>query len=390
MLVFRVCQKWKYLLQHPSVWRVIDFTQLNHYLKPMYYTDKQAAVLHFLQQYAGLSTKQVRLQNFASNDILKFLNSNCSQLEGIVLFLHAGHTDVNLALLSDNLTSIDLRLPISGGNGTPVGKFAEKQFKYLLHLNLHGVQITDVLCTSLGHSRSLRYLMLYHCVFQHQCGSTFASLISNLTQLNKLVLAYCWFASIHQLEEILLNIADDCCKLETFDFRFPYVPGGSGDPHEVSYHEIASLNFDNFLGTSVQMDCLCSMSLSGVSNISSSSFAEFVQHHSGIQTLELSSCRDVDDDFLYSIATSLTKLKSFQLRWCDSVTNIGLKYLAHHGSLQKLSIACNGITGKAVLTTVCTLTNIRFLSLSKVHGYQKCATALKSIRPDLEVAFFLM
>ncbi|XP_072039512.1 uncharacterized protein [Amphiura filiformis] len=365
----RVCQKWKDLLRHPSVWRAIDFTQISHYLKPMYYADKQAAVLHFLQQYAGLFTKQVRLQNFASNNILQFLHSHCTQLEGIALFLHAGHTDVNLDLLSDNLTSVDLRLPISGGNGTPVGKFGEKQFNYLLHLNLHGVQITDVLCSSLSHSESLRYLMLYHCVFKSQSGSKFAALVSQLRQLNKLVLAYCWFASTQQLEEILHNVADNCCKLETFDFRFPYVPAGD-DPQDIADHEIASLNFDYFLQSSVQMDRLFSVSLSGISSMTSERFTLFLQQHSGIQTLELSSCHDVDDDILYSIATNLTRLKSFQLRWCDSVTNIGLKYLAHHSSLQNLSLACNGITGKAVLTTVCTLTNIRFLSLSKVHGYK--------------------
>ena len=258
-----------------------------------------------------------------------FCRHTCTHLEGITLFLHAGHTEVDLTLLSDNLISIDLRLPISNGYGTSVGRFATKQFHRLQYLNLYGVQITDELCNSLLYSRNLCYLVLYHCAFQSDVASTFATLIQQLRQISKLALAYCWFSSTGQLQEILNNITEDCCNLESFDFRFPYVPAGDN-----RQEEIACPDFDRFFKLRVQMDLLVRMNLAGISGMSSAGFDMFLQRHSNLQTLELSSCSEVDDSFLYSIATYLSNLKSFKLRWCDNVTNLGIKFLAYHHNLR--------------------------------------------------------
>lgn len=362
------------------MWRTIDLSQLSKYLKTLSLEDKKIAVLTFLQKYASHSTKRVTLLGFATNDILRFLRTHCVKLEGILLYKHSGCEDLDLALLSSNLKYIGLRLPICSGNGTDVGQFAGEKPFYNVHLlNLHGVQITQVLCNRLMLSESLSHLMLFHCAFHEGSERHFMNLINKLNFLGTIILAYCWFSSVAQIETILSHIACNCIQLNHFDFRFPYAL------IDADAHEIAKLNFDVFLESMDEMAPLRIVSLTGITSMTASGFEVFLQQHNNIEILELSLCSDIDDDFIYSIATNLKQLKSLQLSGCDSITNVGLKFLAHHPKLDTLKLACGGITGKAIQYTVGTLPKIRCVSMTKVHGYKKCAEMLKSQRPELEI-----
>lgn len=376
----RVCHRWNYLMKTGCLWKFIDLGLLLPCFRHRFFPQKQSLTLTFLETYGGYATKEIHLLDFANNDILQCVQDRCPNLEVIVLTLRLHHPKLDFSLLSSNLVSIDLRLPITGssGEGTAISCFAEKPFSKLQYMFLQGAKITEGLFRRLRYSRGLVHLRLHHCACLTEYN--FQAMLKRLTLIEDLQLISCRFPSVDILEEILQIIANTFVNLQSFHFSSPYI---LGDIH------FAQLDLDDFLETISQHGKLRRIRLTSIFGFSSNAFTIFAKRLPHLSELCLALCPDVTDEIVTTIATELVELEILELR-CRFISDNGLKMLSYHPKVKTLNIADTpNFSISTIIETVATLPEITHLTMSRMKGHKYCVEYLKKQKPDLKIFYQL-
>ncbi len=213
--------------------------------------------------------------------------------------------------------------------------------------------------------RNLRSLSLHYC--KNITNTGIANITANLKQLASLDIAYC--KSITDAEVTL--IATDLPNLTSLDLSHCPLIGDAGIRSIATNLHLTSLNVQGctqitdagIKSIAIHMRSLTCLNLRGCRKITDEGIKSIVNNlpqlreltladiaisHTSLEriadkmhnltSLDISRCKQVNDNTLRTIAREMPRLTCLNLSYCDNITNDGLIYLADMTNLRHLNL----------------------------------------------------
>jgi len=104
------------------------------------------------------------------------------------------------------------------------------------------------------------------------------------------------------------------------------------------------------------------LSMKKLKNFSKGQTSTSISKMQQLLSLDLTDTRDVNDEDLTILSTTLTSLKTLNISRCDKVTNAGVKKLSALKNLEELDLSWTGV-GDSAVEDLYTLKNLRVIKL---------------------------
>ncbi|XP_072021394.1 uncharacterized protein [Amphiura filiformis] len=342
----RTCKRWHCLIKEPHLWQTVDlWNDCNWYPPPHPTKDKQTdksvnTTLRFLQSYTDSSLRVVYLR--ASNwALMRYLTTKCPNLQTLSFLSPDQHplyycnkdiikyfSKTNFALPS-KLKKLQLSFVArySGYVNCVHDEFSEFQIFSI-------IQFRDIVIPGILQCQNLRHLTLYKCY--HISQEDVEMLTSGLPKLQEICLLHFTtsfsvrrgYGQAAVLEEILQKIINNLRDLTSRHYiTAKYV----ADEHAEEY------SMDDILQELSHRQMLKHLHVTEAF-FNPESFATMTQALGNMTELGLCACNCVTDDIMKIIARDLSNLKVLLLNDSIPYTDIGLKALKYHSTLQSLTI----------------------------------------------------
>ncbi|XP_063769881.1 uncharacterized protein LOC134895092 isoform X2 [Pseudophryne corroboree] len=305
--VTQVCQRFRYIANDDSLWKVIKMTN-RHFLNDTCLANIGLHHPESLSLYRCHDDTQSiteeglgNLFQHCKNSLMALNVTNCSgpRLEGDLVLLTASN-------YCTRLTSVDISWTAATDKGIISLVEASAQ---LQSLSMNGCKITDDAITALlkKHCKSLTKIEIFGChALSTQC---------------------------------LISVATECTHLENLNIgRIPKAT-------DVCLAKIAS-----------NLQKISTLNLTGLNVVRDRSVHHIVKQCSKLENLTLSSCSQVTDVSLVEISTYLRTIKYLDLSGCKKVSDIGIQALARScQEINYLDLSSTGVgkRGVCLLASYC-------------------------------------
>ena len=372
------------MVADPSLWKSIDLWRLirrSSTHKGGYWTfpRKTSLVQSFLTRYTSGSLKELRIHVVVNGKIQNLLKDQCHNLQSLDIVINAN--DMDFSCLPIKLKHLTLAFTCNTKwQNLPSGDIPSNM--HLQSLCLRYAKITYDFCSSLIHSDVIKKLRFDGCTWQ-VLPSEFRILSDRFSSLKAFYLISCHFPSPSCIYGIIHQMSSKCRQLNTFELNQPFIIGYQRDGlnHRLDGILESIGNWRTELDT-LRISAAGGLSLNGLATITS------VMHHN-LKELSLTSCADVTNDFLKLISVNLSNLLFLNMSGCRRVTDVGLRYLCHHGSIRELHInGCSCLSEDCILATIKTMAELRVLTLPGWRGYNVCADLVQALRPRVKVQYW--
>ncbi|XP_072021408.1 uncharacterized protein [Amphiura filiformis] len=375
--VSRTCKRWHSLIREPHLWQTVDFWNGCNLHPPWQsqqdeadYTKKLAnTTMRILQSYTDSSLRVVYLR--ASNwAIMRYLINKCPNLKTLSFLSPDQHTpstcnNVIIRYFSKIRFSLPLQLEKLQLSFVADRKYERSGYipKEFWIVSIR--QFRNTVMPRILQCQNLRHLTLYKC--NKISPEDVEILTSGLPKLQEICLLYFINAALEEILSIIVNNLQDLTSLHIITSQYLNNDGAveyciNNILHELSHRR----KFKDLHVTEAIFNPV--------------SFATMTQALPNMTELGLYDCNCVTDEIMTIIARDLSNLRILLLNESGPYTDIGLKALQYHPSLQSLTI-CKEPRHRPKLSTVVIFETL--LSLPKL----KEAKLLLRRKSDQDIIF---
>ncbi|XP_072021414.1 F-box/LRR-repeat protein 12-like [Amphiura filiformis] len=347
----RTCKRWHSLIKDPHVWQTVDFWN-GYNLDSPYQSEQDEAkyikqltntTMRILQSYTDSSLRVVYLR--ASNRaVMRYLTKKCPNLQTLSFLSPDQHTPYSCNKdIIKYFPKIDFALPlqleklqlsfVANRNCTYDDDYPTRELR-MVSIR----QFRDTVIPRILQCQNLRHLTLYKC--NEISPEDVEILTSGLPKLQELCLLYFTTSSFATrdhaqpavLEEILRIIVDnlpDLTSLHIITAKYYML-------NELTY-VAGAYSIDNILQELCNRHKFTDLHVTEAL-FNPVSFATMTQALPNMTELGLYDCNCVTDEIMKIIARDLSNLEILLLNDSGPYTDIGLKALQYHPSLQSLTI----------------------------------------------------